>query len=212
MEILESLEMRWFLSDKDPCLAVPQGWFESITPEGKRIDDYLLTGRDDIGFKARGVEKQPTRIELKYLVGTLGILQVAPGVVGKLEHWSKLSMASDDHQLKEAGTWCAIEKGRRLRKFAFQHGEASEVPVESRPVAGCGVELTQLLVKHSHATARIEWTLGFEAFGPERMLLEIFQATCRAARESRLVLELGSEKSMGYPQWLASVLPTIISG
>jgi hypothetical protein len=206
LEILDSLEVRWFLSDADSALAAARAWFASTSPEGRRVDAYLRTGRDDLGFKARQVEDQPTKVETKYLLGELGPVPIGLGAIGKLERWRKISLMLDDSMLKKDGSWRTVEKERRLRKFAFQGGIASEVTTAARPDAGCGIELTQLRWQdESRAVApAIAWTLGLEAFGPELMLLEIFQTTCRAALEAGLKLELGSELSMSYPQWLLS--------
>ncbi len=65
MAVLESLEVRWFLSDKHPALADAKKWFGTTRAEGQRVDYYLLTGRDDLGFKVRAVENVPTKFEAK---------------------------------------------------------------------------------------------------------------------------------------------------
>lgn len=204
MDLLDSLEIRWFLASDHPSLTVAQKWFASAALDGNRTDDYLLTGRNDLGFKARVVENQPTKLETKYLVGSLGVTQVAPGTVGRLERWRKLSLPLSDPRLKKDGDWRTVKKNRRVRKFAFDGGGALEVPVESHPVAGCGIELTELRVDGNDNVSAPTWTIGLEAFGPELNLLEIFWATCRATLGDALKLELGGELSMSYPQWLAS--------
>jgi hypothetical protein len=203
MDVLESLEVRWFMSDFDPVVAVAVSWFGPASREGSRVDDYLLTGRTDLGFKARAVENQPTKIETKYLIGSLGAVTIAPGVTGKLERWRKLSLALEDPKLKKDGAWLTVEKDRQLRKFAFQSGAASEVPVGARPDAGCGVELTRLRYwSVGEPNVRTAWTLGLEAFGPEDGLLQVLQTTCGAAFSGGLQLSVDSACSMSYPEWL----------
>jgi len=205
MDLLDSLEVRWFLPDKHPTLGVAQEWFALTKPEANRIDDYLITGRDDLGFKARVVENLPTMIETKYLVGSLGAVEFVPGVVGKLERWRKLSLELDDAKLKKDGTWLSVEKERRLRKYAFNNGLASEVSAKTRPDAGCGIELTKLVCRlDGSADAYVAWTLGLEAFGPDVALLRVLEATCSATHRDGFPLEVDGACSMGYAEWVRS--------
>src|SRR5262245_37725001 len=96
MQLVDSLEVRWFLADADPALAIVQRWFSSVEPEPHRIDNYLLTGRSDLGIKTRSVHNEPTKLETKYLAGSLGLIELAPGVRGNLERWRKLSSTLED--------------------------------------------------------------------------------------------------------------------
>ena len=48
MEILESLEVRWFLPSDAPAGPVLEKWFASIRDEGDRVDHYLATGRNEL--------------------------------------------------------------------------------------------------------------------------------------------------------------------
>ena len=72
MEILESLEVRWFLPPGASVGPVLESWFGPTQDEGKRIDHYLRTGRSDLNLKARLEEGKPAKVETKYLVGSLG--------------------------------------------------------------------------------------------------------------------------------------------
>jgi len=201
----ETLEVRWFLPDGHPCLARAQEWFVSAKRDRNRTDDYLLTGRDDLGIKARVAEDGSLRVETKYLAGSLGAMQVAAGAVGKLERWMKLSLPVGDPKPKKEGSWRSVEKERRLRTFEFQQGVVAEVPIDAqlRPEAGCGVELTRLRYRLDAASElSVAWTLGFEAFGREVALLQVLLATCSAALAEHLRLELDASCSMGYPAWL----------
>ncbi|WP_147450495.1 hypothetical protein [Corallococcus carmarthensis] len=203
MEILNSLEVRWFFDSNHPAASVTRDWFGSISTEGRRVDYYLATDRGDIGFKARVVEGQPVKVETKYLLGSLGAVHLSNGVVGNLERWRKLSLTLEDSLLMRDGIWLAVEKERRLRKFAFEDGTTREVLNTARPVAGCGVELTRLHCRSSEQAAPIEgWTLGLEAFGPEATLLEILQGACREAFASCPQIALGKACSASYPEWV----------
>jgi hypothetical protein len=204
MEILDSLEVRWFLAEGAPALKLARPWFDAVSPEPRRRDEYLLTGRDDIGFKARVVEGQASKLETKYRLQALGGLELAPGVAGCVESWRKLSLALDDAELRKQGAWRGLAKARWLRRFEFGGGVAREVSGKARLEAGCGLELTELRWESATGGApRVEWTLAFESFGANVVLLDVLEATCRAALGSGLSLSLGSESSMSYPEWLS---------
>ena len=64
MEILESLEVRWFLPPGASVGAMLENWFGPTQDEGKRIDHYLRTGRSDLNLKARLEEGKPAKVEL----------------------------------------------------------------------------------------------------------------------------------------------------
>ncbi len=202
MDILESLEVRWFLHADHQTTKDWRKWYETTSAEGKRVDHYLSTQREDLGFKARLLEGQPAKVETKHLLGSLGAVQLAFGAVGTIERWRKLSLTLDDARLQRDGSWLAVEKDRRLRKYAFVAGGVAEVDAGSKPETGCGVELTQLRF-HRGGRAAVEWTLGFEAFGPEPLLLGVLLATCRAVFSAQaLPLELRDDWSRSYPAWL----------
>ena len=196
LEVLDSLELRWFFDNED----VPaQAFFAETAPEPSRVDDYLETGRSDLGFKGRG---EGTKVETKYLLGSLGVVQLLPGVTGKLERWRKLSLTVDDAELEKSGDWLHVEKVRRLRRYAFDGGKASEVSPSAYPAAGCSVEFTALCCRAAGAPELHAWTLGFEAFGSRAWLLGVLQATCRAALDAGLRVNSGPTSSMSYPEWL----------
>ena len=209
MDILESLEVRWFLPSESPTIPELRAWFGSTRAENARIDYYLATGRHDLGFKARIVENNPAKVETKYLVGSLGVVDLAPGMRGDLQRWTKLSLELDDPELRSGGAWLAVTKTRQLRKFSVDlnsSGTATEVPVTDRPDAGCGVELTQLTYT-SNATSFVDWTFGLEAFGPSTQLpqlLNILQAVCRAITSPSRMPELCASWTASYPTWLLS--------
>lgn len=201
MNILESLEVRWFLHADHQTPEDWRKWYETATAEGKRVDHYLSTQREDLGFKARLIEGQPAKVETKILLGSLGAVQIAIGAMGTIERWKKLSLALDDAQLQRDGNWLAVEKDRRLRKYAFVAGCVAEVDAGTKPETGCSVELTQLRF-HRGGGDCVEWTLGFEAFGPEPLLLDVLLATCRAVFNAQTSpIELRGDWSRSYPAW-----------
>ncbi len=205
MEILDSLETRWFLPADSSSVALVRPWFEVVSPEPRRRDEYLLTGRNDVGFKARVVEGQPSKLETKYRLQAFGGVELAPGVTGHVESWRKLSLALDDPELRKQGAWRGLSKARWLRRFEFRSGEAREVSGKARLEAGCGLELTELRWENAAGGApHVAWTLAFEAFGANVALLDVLKATCRTALTSGLSLSLGKEGSMSYPEWLSS--------
>jgi hypothetical protein len=117
MELLESLEARWFMT-RVQSAAELQKWFASTPDEGERTDHYLITNCNDLSFKARLEAGKPAKVEMKHLVGSLGVLELAPLMVGELQRWTKLSLAINDPKLKQHGGWLEVKKTRYLRKFA----------------------------------------------------------------------------------------------
>src|SRR5262245_42172451 len=105
LDILESLEVRWFLPASTPALAALDKWFASTPDQGERVDHYLATGRRDLNFKARIAKAQPAKVETKFLVGSLGVIELAPNVSGELQRWTKLSLSLNDPDLRRKGTW-----------------------------------------------------------------------------------------------------------
>jgi len=208
VDILESLEARWFVPQNTDAASALEKLFASAAEEPARVDHYLATGRHDLSFKARLVDQQPAKIETKYLVGSLGILQLAPSMIGELQRWTKLSLELDDPNLRRSGRWLSLTKTRRLRKYSVTLNPAPaavEVPIKDRPPVGCGVELTRLDFTID-GTARREWTYGLEAFGPTTQLLDVLQATLRAiASQGALPVSVGATQS--YSAWLLSRLP-----
>jgi hypothetical protein len=204
MEILESLEVRWFLPPGASVGTTLEGWFGSTEDEGKRIDHYLATGRSDLNFKARLEEGKPAKVETKYLVGSLGAVDLATKISGELQRWTKLSLSLNDPKLKQHGVWLEVTKRRQLRKYAITMTPApgvKEVSVSDYPAIGCGVELTRLDYAID-GTTHVEWTFGLEAFGPKSQLLDVMQATIRAISPGLPDLPAGWTAS--YATWLLS--------
>jgi hypothetical protein len=204
MEILESLEVRWFLPPGASVGTTLESWFGSTEDEGKRIDHYLATGRSDLNFKARLEEGKPAKVETKYLVGSLGAVDLATKISGELQRWTKLSLSLNDPKLTQHGVWLEVTKRRQLRKYAITMTPApgvKEVSVSDYPAIGCGVELTRLDYAID-GTTHVEWTFGLEAFGPKSQLLDVMQATIRAISPGLPDLPAGWTAS--YATWLLS--------
>ena len=83
MDILESLEVRWFLPPGGSVGSDLKTWFGSTEAEGERTDHYLATGRYDLNFKARLEKDKPEKVETKYLAGSLGVVDLATKISGE---------------------------------------------------------------------------------------------------------------------------------
>jgi hypothetical protein len=200
MEILESLEVRWFFRGR-PSPALVLHWFGDIQSEGERTDWYLRSKRVDLGFKARLKAGDSAKAETKILLGSLGVTELAPGVRGAVERWQKLSLSVDDPELRKHGAWVAVKKDRLLKRYAWQDGRVSTVPNQLRLDAGAGFELTLL----SGDPVVEGYTVGVEAFGPSTELLSILERTCSAAFTDASEAGLTAEASMSYPEWLSKL-------
>lgn len=207
MDILNNIEVRWFIDDAVGVEATAaKAWFADVTAEAKREDHYLLTGRDDIGFKARIQSGKPAKLETKYLLGSLGPALLHDAFVGNVERWRKLSIEATDAALEKRGEWMKITKSRRARKFSCE-GEGRIVkPIDlaSRADAGCLVECTELEYELSGERRRAV-TIGVDAFGPTERLLDVLLRVCETALLPAKDLHLGFDCSDSYPRWLARI-------
>lgn len=199
MDIVESAEVRWFLEGQ-PDAGRVRRWFGDSSSEGERVDWYLSSGRSDLGFKARLVKGAPAKVETKYLLGAIGAVELAPGIVGNVERWQKLSLELDDPELRRRGRWIEVRKDRILLKFAWEDGKLSPaISRETRIPAGAGFELTTVWGDPKVSG----YSIGVEAFGPSAQLLRIVQATCSTVFGQAPDLTLPEALSLSYPAWLA---------
>jgi hypothetical protein len=199
MDIVESAEVRWFLEGQ-PDAGRVRHWFGDKSSEGERVDWYLSSGRSDIGFKARLVKGAPAKVETKYLLGSIGAVELSPGIVGNVERWQKLSVELDDPELRKRGRWVEVRKDRILLKFAWEEGALIPVSTqEKRLPAGAGFELTTVWGDPKVSG----YSLGVEAFGPSNQLLTIVQRTCALVFAQAKDLALSEAQSLSYPAWLA---------
>jgi len=109
MEIRSSIEVRWFVDDASAEAKAARAWFRDVAPQSKREDHYLLTGRNDVGFKARVEEGLPAKLETKFLLGSLGPALLHERFVGHIERWRKLASPRRDvcGSSPTRTAWCA---------------------------------------------------------------------------------------------------------
>lgn len=209
-----SCECRWFFEgDVDDEVVV---WFRERRPwerscdleplewpERARVDRYLwIPNNHDVGIKWRGdpVEGEAERLEIKGRVASLGSHTLAPGVTGVVERWIKWACSGE---AMRASHLIDVEKRRILRKVRLDP-EAADIEV---PVTGAGfhverglqIELTRLSV-----AGVTHWTLSFEGFPDSPDLREPFvRSVSLFLRKLPDALNLSSEVSFSYPEWLA---------
>lgn len=202
MDWLESYEVRWFFTPEHPVVEDLRQWFGEVPIEhDDRKDHYYFDQRrPDLNAKDRTTGKS-SKLEFKYRAGTLGPTHFAPGVVGDLERWVKLSLCLGDDTIEAFPLSVAVQKARRLRKFEYSHGEIAEVLAEKKVMAGCNVEFTAIAASR-HAQVEQAVTLGLEAFGPPDAALAGLQATAHKVFHERPALELGAANSCSYSTWL----------
>lgn len=201
---LQSAEVRWFFDEGDTRAASLKARFGHVKPEGERLDRYLLTGRGDLGIKFRGEEGAPVRFEVKYLTGTLGVVPFGPGVAGKLERWSKLSLDEVPMGQPDRESWFTVTKDRKKRRFALDGASAREVRAGERAEAFCEVELCQLAFTREGMPTKA-LTLGFEAIGAASLGMRALEATTKVFLQERPGLTLSPVSSASYPEWLLRV-------
>jgi hypothetical protein len=205
LDISSSIEVRWFLDDASGTEATAaKAWFAGVSPQRTREDRYLLTGRDDIGFKARVEGDNPAKLETKYLLGSLGPAMLHERIVGNVERWRKLSLEAHDPALEKSGEWIRVAKTRRLRKFACEGRVVRQVDAMSRLDVGCAVEVTELEYDAAAGPGQA-MTIGLDAFGPTESLLDVLLRVCETALASVADLRLGFDRSESYPRWLARI-------
>jgi hypothetical protein len=209
MDVLSSIEVRWFLDVTGPTAAAARAVFADVPAGGKREDRYLLTCRDDISVKARIEEGAPAKVETKYLLGSLGPMRLHENLVGNVERWRKLSLTLHDNAVANDGSWVTIAKNRRLRKLAYDGTTLVPVDAKSSPPAGCAIELTELEYELRGKT-RQALTVGLDVFSPNlddaRVVLDILTRACACAFDSRAALCLDAGSSESYPHWLARTM------
>ena len=194
-----SLEVRWILPGQ-PGAAVA-GWFARFdSAVESREDTYLLDPKlPGLSVKLRN----GSALEVKVYRGSPGILEVPGCARGRLESWDKWSFRCDPHDplSQDAAAlqgWRPVHK--LIRRFTLADGQGGARVPGSGEEAGCDVELTEV-----HVRGQAWWSLGFEATGPAGLLrqqLEITAALVFAQAVPRGV-ELGTEESRSYAQWLA---------
>ena len=195
-------ELRWFGSGAVPEDAAD--WFGVAEPYAGRIDWYASAGAAaGLGLKVRA----GSSLELKARRDEVGVWSFGERASGLVQTWVKWAVPLDpgwDGRSLGQG-WIAVEKRRRVRRFAIEPGPsdgsiAREVGAADALELGCDAELTDLRVDGS-----VWWTLAFESFGDPDGQRDALRATIGAVLAGAPNdLALVETASSAYPGWLAS--------
>jgi hypothetical protein len=202
IERAASLEVRWILPGQ--LEASMAEWFDRFPAVAEFQEDaYLLDPRlSGISVKIRSGRT----FEVKTYRSSLGILDTAGRARGHMESWQKWSFPVA--RLSKAGEgpagWTLVRKKRRISQFLVADGRIRAVLAGTGEEPKCAVELTEIRVRDESW-----WTLGFEATGPTSLLQSHLEATAVLVFACDLPegIELGTESSMSYVEWLRLGLP-----
>lgn len=193
-----TLELRWFLR-KPPCPR--EVWFGARDPSPLRVDWYAFPCDARSGVKVR-----EGRIEVKLRLEECGDFAWG-GVCGRLERWSKSSVAlppseiPQERHLAGAG-WKAVVKTRWQRIFELESDTLCETQVLDRSRVAVQFEWTELAV----ASGASWWTIGLEAYGDAAGQDRILRlAAAELFSLVRSPAGLTRDVSCGYPEWLGQV-------
>ncbi len=201
-----SAEIRWF--HRGALGSATTKWFadgKTLDAE-ERTDRYLVfPGCESGGVKMR-TYGQKRNFEIKLLRGAAEPLMLPSGVSGRADCWVKWSYgdpAVDDlvRDLMRASDGSVdVEKTRYLRKFSTDSGSPAEVDPTARPTAGCGIELTGLVVRNE-----AWWSFALEAFGAPENVRATLETVARAFLHTRRPADaFSTANSCSYPAWLAA--------
>ena len=194
---VDSLEVRWIVPGQLPAAMLE--WFARF-PAGTetRQDAYLCQPR------LRGLSvklRDGSALDVKFYLGSPGVLDLPRGGRGRLESWRKWSFPSGLPGPGGADLpgWVVVGKTRCTSWF----------PLASRPdlaqvrppaaVAGCMAELTEFQVR-----GEMWWSVGLEATGPVRLLRGALEHTADLVFAQALPPEVqfSLENSQSYAHWL----------
>jgi len=191
-EALLTREVRWFFDGSLP--ADVKSWFTAGSTRGvrkSRSDVYdLAPARRGIGVKQR----DGVRLDAKHKVAELGVVRLRPGVEGRVDDWEKTV---------QSGLTVGPERLVVSKEIITLRFEAESPP--DRGSAGCEVELASISIGSARS-----WSLCFETFGDPALRGEALEAGLDGlVGEGPLPegLELRSERSCGYPEWLTTQDP-----
>jgi hypothetical protein len=201
-----SAEIRWFWR-KDDSKEI-SSWFLSPSIHGHeagggqvRIDAYWVdTQYDSVGIKIRG---NKPGLEIKGLLSAELDHQISSSAKGMIEVWSKWTCG---HTLPASTTLVSVSKRRWLRKYAVNGGLVRQIPLgenetplgnEGLPQEGCNFEWTEI-----SSPEHGQWhTLGFEAFGTEKLIKENLVNVMAHVTQNGFV-DLRGSSNESYPSWL----------
>jgi hypothetical protein len=194
-----TLECRWFYEGGIPgplASAVYRWKFETVPDD--RDDVYLVNDAVDVGIKLRGGKY----LEVKKRTNTRTSVFAMDRVAGLIETWVKWSfpLAEQGIEVESNGAWITVRKSRKTQKFAATKNGLEPVGLWSRHQAGVNFEVTLLRVDDA-----AWWTVGFEAFGPQRQLDFLFEQALRCVLTTGGLPDLTPDASMSYPKWLAKL-------
>jgi hypothetical protein len=198
VEGLSTVEVRWILPGR--LEAVVAGWFGRFPASmDSREDAYLIHPV----LRGLSVKVRAGRLlEVKQFHGSLGILDAAGRIHGRVESWQKWSFPFGPLGPDEAGPpgWTVVHKRRLISRFRLVGGRlVAPVPQRATEPA-CAVELTEV-----RSGGETWWSLGFEATGPA----DLMNSTLHDI--AALVLtppppgdaELGMSQCQSYTEWLS---------
>ena len=195
-------EIRWFVDGGLPPEV--RRWFSQGGSTGLgevRRDIYRIDGQVDIGVKRRFT----TVLELKLRMEAPRVIEVHPGIVGRLERWQRWSPAEGLVHLHDAAAWLAVDKAIVKRRTGADGREVPLTP-ETRAMTGdgCDAEVASVSVGERQA-----WTLALAAFGDGHdhgRTLELAWERVADGRPGPNRLRLDHANSCGYPEWLAGIV------
>ena len=197
IERAATLEVRWILPGQ--LEASMAEWFDRFPAVAEFQEDaYLLDPRlAGLSVKIRSGRT----FEVKTYRSSPGILDSAGRARGHLESWQKWSfpVASLSTAGEGAAGWTLVRKKRRITQFLAAGGPIRAVLPGGGEEPGCAVELTEVRLRDEPW-----WTLGFEAAGPASVLQSHLEAAAALVFACDLPdgIELGTESSMPYVEWL----------
>lgn len=197
-------EVRWFLPRVVPDRV--WHWIDGQTkmPTGQppRTDYYLRIAYGD----ALGIKLREGRIEVKQRQAQQRIAHFGKSA-GHVEQWCKWSFSLAEAETVTAvlgddlPAWIGVHKARKVRTFQLQNGTVVDVSGQDSLEQGCGWEVAQVRLGK---TAEPWWSIGFEAFGPERS--ELLRIVTKYCLEMDAAPALKLDDSFSYPQWLQNVV------
>lgn len=185
-------EVRWFHDGQLPEEIV--AWFtdgQFGEASEVRVDDYDSDAlRQGVGVKRRNGEA----LDAKYRIFHEDHVTLAPGVVGCVEEWLKVSGPRNDIPFPADGESIRVSKQIRSRRF--------DLASRNGVVSGCDVELAEITVGDSTA-----WSLCFETYGDPILRSEALEEGIRHVLHGSRpeILKLDVRSSCGYPEWLSRV-------
>jgi hypothetical protein len=198
IEGLSTVEVRWILPGQlDAAVA---GWFGRF-PAGldSREDIYLIHPvLRGLSVKIRAGHL----LEVKQYHCSLGILDAADRVRGRIESWRKWSFPFGPLGPDGAGPpgWIVVHKRRRMGRFRLADGLLMADVAGRATGPECGVELTEI-----RSGGETWWSLGFEATGPADSLLSTLEGTAALMFAQALPgdVELDMSHCQSYAEWLS---------